>query len=180
MIFDQYPTPILVRMDNHLSHQEDTAYADDLFSISARREGLQLKANVPLEKWLGGDGNTTFFDHYEIDGDDPQELRDKFLSFPSHMPIPTAIREIIWEALTVPQYNNAIAELKLKAATTRTVTLEDLQAAIARSPKTSVAGPSRLSYTMMKTWILSSVIEAHQAMTMIWETGQISNWWKKK
>ena len=40
------PTPFLVRTDNHLSHQEDTAYADDLFSISARREGLQLKADV--------------------------------------------------------------------------------------------------------------------------------------
>ena len=40
------PSPFLVRTDNKLSHQEDTAYADDLFSISARREGLQLKADI--------------------------------------------------------------------------------------------------------------------------------------
>ena len=36
----------LVRTDNELSHQEDTAYADDLFSISARREKLQKKADI--------------------------------------------------------------------------------------------------------------------------------------
>ena len=40
------PTPFMVRTENKLSHQEDTAYADDLFSISARREGLQKKADI--------------------------------------------------------------------------------------------------------------------------------------
>ena len=33
---------------------------------------------------------------------------------------------------------------------------------------------------MMKEWTPAALTEAHQAMTMIWETGAIPNWWKKK
>ena len=40
------PTPFLVRTETSLSPLENTAYADDLFSISARREGLQAKADM--------------------------------------------------------------------------------------------------------------------------------------
>ena len=36
----------MIRTDNCLHPLEDTAYADDLFSISARREGLQSKADI--------------------------------------------------------------------------------------------------------------------------------------
>ena len=38
--------PFLVRSGSTLHPVQDTAYADDLFSISARKEGLQLKADI--------------------------------------------------------------------------------------------------------------------------------------
>ena len=40
------PLLFLVRTDNKLSHQEGTAYVDNLFSTSGRRKGLQLKAEI--------------------------------------------------------------------------------------------------------------------------------------
>jgi len=122
------------------------------------------------KKWLGGAGNSTFFDHYEIDWDDPQNLREEFLTFPSHIPIPIAIRVAIWEALTVPQYDDALVKQRLIIATSRTVTLADLQAAISRSPKKSVPSPSGLSYVMMKEWTPATLQEAHSAITIFWET----------
>jgi hypothetical protein len=132
------------------------------------------------KKWLGGTGNSTFFDHFEIDWDNPQDLKDEFINFSAHIAIPLKIRETIWNALTVPQYKDAIVKQKLHTATNRTVTIDDLKAAIKRAPKTSVPGPSGLSYAMMKTWSPAALEEAHQAMTMIWETGEIPNWWKRK
>ena len=38
--------PFFIRSGPNLHPVQDTAYADDLFSISARREGLQLKADI--------------------------------------------------------------------------------------------------------------------------------------
>jgi hypothetical protein len=86
----------------------------------------------------------------------------------------------IWEALTAPQYDDALVKQRLIITTSRTVTLADLKAAISRSPKKSVPGPSGLSYAMMRAWTPAALQEAHSAMTMIWETGSIPNWWKKK
>jgi hypothetical protein len=45
-LHDIDPTPYLIRTDSELHPLADTAYADDIFSISARREGLQLKADT--------------------------------------------------------------------------------------------------------------------------------------
>jgi len=45
-LHDIDPTPYLIRTDSALYPPADTAYADDLFSISAHREGLQLKADL--------------------------------------------------------------------------------------------------------------------------------------
>jgi len=45
-LHDIDPTPYLIRTDSALHPLADTAYADDIFSISARREGLQLKADT--------------------------------------------------------------------------------------------------------------------------------------
>ena len=40
------PTPFYVRSGHSLYPVQDTAFADDLFSVSARREGLQIKADI--------------------------------------------------------------------------------------------------------------------------------------
>jgi len=45
-LHDIDPTPYLIRTDSALHPLADTAYADYIFSISARREGLQLKADT--------------------------------------------------------------------------------------------------------------------------------------
>ena len=40
------PTPFLIRLRHSLHPVQDTAFADDLFSVSALREGLQIKADI--------------------------------------------------------------------------------------------------------------------------------------
>jgi len=70
--------------------------------------------------------------------------------------------------------------VKLEEATTRPVTIEDMKSAVAKASSTSIPGPSGLSYIMMKTWPPKVLKEAFDAMTMIWETGRIPLWWKKK
>jgi len=86
------------------------------------------------------------------------------------------LRENIWNALTVPKYDGPAVKEKLTEATSRPVSIEDLKAAIAKASASSVPGPSGLSYAMMKTWTPKVLLEAFNAMTMIWETGQIPLW----
>ena len=38
----------MVRIDESIGNSQDLAFADDIYSISARREGLQVKADVIL------------------------------------------------------------------------------------------------------------------------------------
>ena len=45
-LHDIDPTPFLVQKDTILFPLENTAYADDLFSILARRKGLRSKADM--------------------------------------------------------------------------------------------------------------------------------------
>ena len=132
------------------------------------------------ESWLGGDGLPTFFDRHVIDWSDPQALKQDFMLFPSHLSIPTKTLETIREALTIPKYDDLVVKTKLAVATSRPVSIDDLKTAIARAPVASVPGPSGLSYAMMKTWSPTVLKEAFDDMTMIWETGQIPNWWKRK
>jgi len=94
--------------------------------------------------------------------------------------IPLNIRKMMWNALTVPKYDGPAVKEKLEEVTTRQVTIDDLKAAIAKASSTSVPGLSGLSYTMMKTWTPKVLKKAFDVMTMIWETGQIPLWWKKK
>ena len=68
----------------------------------------------------------------------------------------------------------------LGEAPTRQLSIDDLKAAIARAPAGSVPGRTGLTYDLMKTWPVKVLQEAFKAMTMIWETGQIPNWWKQK
>jgi len=65
-------------------------------------------------------------------------------------------------------------------ATTRLVSNEDLNAAIAKASASLVPGPSKLSYATMKTWTPMVLKENFNAMTMLWDSGQIPLWWKKK
>ena len=102
------------------------------------------------------------------------------MTFPSHHSIPVRTLETIWEAITTPHYDDQSVKNKLAEATERPITIDDLKAAIARAPVSSVPGPSGLSYAMMNEWSPRVLQEAFDAMTMIWETGQISNWWKRK
>ena len=102
------------------------------------------------------------------------------MKFPSHISIPKATLETIWEAITVPKFDDHLVKTKLAETTERPVTIEDLKAAITRAPVTSVPGPSGLSYAMMKEWTPKGLQKAFDCMTMIWETGQIPNWWKRK
>ena len=102
------------------------------------------------------------------------------MTFPYHISIPHHIRETIWKSLTIPSFDDQLVKEKLALATSIPVTIENLKAAIAKASTTSVAGPSGLSYAMMKEWSPKVLKEAFDAMTMIWETGQIPNWWKKK
>ena len=130
--------------------------------------------------WFSSPESPNFFTHHEIDWSYPQDSKDDFMEFPNHLCIPLNIRENIWNALTVPKYDGPAVKEKLAEATTRPVTIEDLKAAISKASSTSVPGPSGLSYLMMKTWTPKVLQEAFDAMTMIWETGQIPLWWKKK
>ena len=102
------------------------------------------------------------------------------MEFPTHQRIPRGTLETIWEALTVPNYDDGKVKIMLEEATSRPVSIDDLKAAIARAPVGSVPGPTGLSYAMMKTWSEKVLKEAFEVMTMIWELGQIPNWWKRK
>ena len=110
----------------------------------------------------------TFFDTYTINWNEPQELKTEFMKFPSHMSIPTPTLETIWEAITVPKFDDHIVKTKLAETTERPVSLDDLKAAIARAPVNSVPGPSGLSYAMMKEWTPKVLQDAFDCMTMIW------------
>jgi hypothetical protein len=131
-------------------------------------------------QWFLGDDLSNFFSCHEIDWIHPQEHRDDFMNFPAHIGIPANILDNIWTALTVPKFDSVSVRSKLTEITSLPVTLDDLRLAIAKSSTSSVPGPSGLSYAMMKTWTPKVLKEAFDAMTMVWETGQIPNWWKKK
>ena len=77
----------------------------------------------------------------------------------------------VWNALTVSQYDDLDVKTKLAESTSSPLKLDDLKSAIAGAPTVSVPGPTGLTHAMMKTF---------DAMTMIWETGQIPKWRKRR
>jgi len=66
----------------------------------------------------------------------------------------------------------------LLEATSSPVTVDELQAAIKRTPATSVPGPSGLFYAMMKERSEEVLESAHNALTQIWVTSIIPDWWQ--
>ena len=131
-------------------------------------------------QWFLGDALSNFFSCYDIDWSSPQEHREDFMNFPAHVGIPTNILDNLWNALTVPKFDSVTVRSKLADVTSKPVSLDDLRQAIAKSSTSSVPGPSGLSYAMIKSWTPAVLKEAFDAMTMVWETGQIPNWWKRK
>ena len=113
-------------------------------------------------------------------GGSPYTLKDAFLSYPGQSSIPIDILTRIWEAIVGQAARFPNLADKLQEATSQIITIEELRAAIARTPASSVPGPSGLSYAMMKEWPEEVLQAAHLAMTQIWETGTIPNWWQWK
>ena len=64
--------------------------------------------------WLAADGLPNFFDSFSIDWSEPQALRDDFMNFLSHISIPVDTRQAIWEALTVPNYDDQVVKAKCR------------------------------------------------------------------
>jgi len=114
--------------------------------------------------WFSSPETPNFFTYYEIYWSKPQDSKDDFMNYPNHLCIPINIREKIWNALTVPKYDGPTVKKTLEEATTRPITIEDL-----------------ISICPCPFWtILYYDAKTFDAMTMIWETGQIPLWWKKK
>ena len=130
--------------------------------------------------WHQGNGRRTFFDDYTIDWTDPQSSRDFFIDYPGHSQIPKEILQYIWEAIVRPSINFPDLSAQLQEGTSIPVSIEEFRAAIRRTPASSVPGPSGLSYAMMKEWPDEVLQAAHSAMTMIWDTGTIPEWWQWK
>ena len=130
--------------------------------------------------WHQGNGRKTFFDEFEIDWDNPQEHKSSFLEYAGHTCIPQDILLRIWEAITGTVIKYPELPHKLKLATETPISIEELRAAIKRTPVTSVPGPSGLSYAMMKEWTEEVLQAAHTAMTQIWESNTIPDWWQWK
>ena len=89
--------------------------------------------------------------------------------FSSYFSIPDDALKAVWEALTVPEYDDQVVKAKLAKTTSRPLTLDDLKAAIAKAPTGSVRGSSRLSYAMMKAWTPKVRHEAFGCMTIMVE-----------
>jgi hypothetical protein len=106
---------------------------------------------VHWRQWFISPHNPNFFEHHEIDWNNPQDSKDDFMEYAPHLCIPIHFRENIWNALTVPKYDGPAVKDKLTEATSRPVSIEDLRAAIAKASASSVPGPSGLSYAMMMT-----------------------------
>ena len=133
-----------------------------------------------FEQWHQGNGRRTFFDDHVIDWEDPQRSRDFFLTYPGHALIPRDTLLLIWEAIVAPSQTFPDLSAKLQEVIKAPICIEELRAAIRRAPASSVPGPSGLSYSMMKEWPEEVLLAAHTAMTMIWDTGTIPEWWQWK
>ncbi len=104
------------------------------------------------EMWHQGMGRKTFFDDHRIDWSHPHLSRASFLDYHGHSHIPPPILNRIWTAITQPLDQLPHLTALLLEATSSPVTVDELRAAIKRTPATSVPGPSGLSYAMMKEW----------------------------
>ena len=102
------------------------------------------------------------------------------MNYPAHAHIPPYILDGLWNALLQPTENLPHLSALMASTISAPVSIDELRAAIKLTPTTSVPGPSGLSYAMMKEWSAEVLEVAHEALTQIWETSTIPDWWQWK
>eukprot|EP01034_Spumella_vulgaris_P028247 gene28247-35072_t len=99
-----------------------------------------------------------------------------FMELTKHTKVPDKYRQLAFEALTV-QGAEAVHQ-HLTNAFAEGPTLEEFVTAISTAPKQSAPGVTGCTYAMMKAWPPQAMKMAHKALSTMWNTKEIPQWWK--
>ena len=131
------------------------------------------------KQWYADKGFDSFFLTHQIDWTNTDAMKDSFMTFKEHLPIPIEILEKIWTAITeVSGRDQVLAEIKATLDTP--ITYDEFSRAIDLSKDGSAPGVSGCSYSMMKEWNVSTRQEAFGSLTQLWQEKRIPPWWQIK
>eukprot|EP01036_Dinobryon_divergens_P061463 gene61463-biopygen3177 len=117
------------------------------------------------------DMHTQTLDWQRLSGD-----QQYFMELTKNTKVPDKYRQLAFEALTV-QGAEAVHQ-HLTNAFAEGPTLEEFVTAISTAPKQSAPGVTGCTYAMMKAWPPQAMKMAHKALSTMWNTKEIPQWWK--
>ena len=106
------------------------------------------------------------------------DTKEAFLEATSTSGVPEEFRRNLYPSLRHNAYPQANAEMRASFASS--LTLEEFTYAFINLPANTAAGPTGLTYNMMKRWSPQVVEAAHRALNVQFKEMHISEWWRWK
>eukprot|EP01041_Mallomonas_annulata_P042116 gene42116-biopygen5038 len=117
------------------------------------------------------DMHTQILDWQRLSGD-----QEYFMELTKNTKVPDKYRQLAFEALTVQGAETV--HQQLTDAFEEGPTPKEFVTAISTAPKQSAPGVSGCTYAMMKAWPPQAMKVAHKALSTMWITKEIPQWWK--